>query len=307
MPHPEGVDDPPRLLVVDDNPSIHRDFREILTPRRLQGDDGIHELEVELFGEQASTSGVDEVLKVEIDSALQGEDAVEMAARARSESHPYFMAFVDVRMPPGIDGIETIKRLWAIDPGLSIVICTAYSDYTWKGITRALGPSPDLLILRKPFESIEVRQLALATLTRLQRTQAARSARAISSRDAGGLDARSLTAVLDSVSDGVAFLDDTGTILQINPAGRVLLFSARQGLGVGVPSVAYKALQHAVRRFARSDAAVMRAPLETLEVWSEGGESSRIELQLHRVATPVGQASRFVCVFRESRPPSGGD
>jgi signal transduction histidine kinase len=74
------------------------------------------------------------------------------------------MAFVDIRMPPGWDGIETIGHLWREDPHLEVVICSAYSDYTWETITEKLGVSDHLLILKKPFDNIEVRQLA-ATLT----------------------------------------------------------------------------------------------------------------------------------------------
>jgi diguanylate cyclase (GGDEF)-like protein len=72
---------------------------------------------------------------------------------------------VDVRMPPGMSGIDTIARLWQLDPRLQVVVCSAYSDHTWSDIVRRLGHSDGLLVLRKPFESIEVLQLAHA-LTR---------------------------------------------------------------------------------------------------------------------------------------------
>ena len=78
---------------------------------------------------------------------------------------PYAMAFVDVRMPPGWDGVETITHLWKAYPHLQTVICTAYSDYSWTDIQRRLGHSDNLLILKKPFDNIEVIQLA-HTLTR---------------------------------------------------------------------------------------------------------------------------------------------
>jgi signal transduction histidine kinase len=70
------------------------------------------------------------------------------------------MAFVDMRMPPGWDGLETIENVRYIDPDLEIVICTAYSDHPWEEIHRRIGNTDKLLILMKPFNSIEVVQLA---------------------------------------------------------------------------------------------------------------------------------------------------
>jgi PAS domain S-box-containing protein len=72
------------------------------------------------------------------------------------------MAFVDVRMPPGWDGIETIAKIWDVYPDLQIVICTAYSDYSWDDMIAKVGQSDRLLILKKPFDNVEVLQLANA-------------------------------------------------------------------------------------------------------------------------------------------------
>ena len=78
---------------------------------------------------------------------------------AVEEGRPYAVAFVDMRMPPGWDGLETIEMLWEADPELQVVICSAYSDYEWSEIVERLGHTDQLLILRKPFDAIEVRQL----------------------------------------------------------------------------------------------------------------------------------------------------
>ena len=72
------------------------------------------------------------------------------------------MAFVDVRMPPGWDGVETIARIWEVDPELQIVVCTAYSDYSWEEMRAKVGQPDSLLVLKKPFDNIEVQQLAHA-------------------------------------------------------------------------------------------------------------------------------------------------
>jgi signal transduction histidine kinase/AmiR/NasT family two-component response regulator len=147
-----------RILIVDDNEAIHADFRKILR-RGLSGAAALDDARAALFGDAAPAAAE---VEYEITSALQGQEALERVNRALETETPFSMAFVDVRMPPGWDGIETIKHLWAVDPELEVVICTAYSDYTWEEILAELGESDRLLILKKPFDNVEVRQLASA-------------------------------------------------------------------------------------------------------------------------------------------------
>jgi CheY-like chemotaxis protein len=148
----------PRILVVDDNTAIHEDFRKILSA----ASSSIGDIESELFD---STSKVAERISFRIDSASQGQEALNYVQRAVQDEDPYTLAFVDIRMPPGWDGVETIERIWRICPDMQAVICTAYSDYSWDKIIARFGYTDNLLILKKPFESAEVLQLAHA-LTR---------------------------------------------------------------------------------------------------------------------------------------------
>ncbi|GEM_PF-5817682 len=87
-----------------------------------------------------------------------------MVRDALSTSSPYKVAFVDMRMPPGIDGLDTIEQIWDIDPRLQIVICTAYSDHSWPEICERVGQRDNLLVLKKPFDTIEVQQMASSLL-----------------------------------------------------------------------------------------------------------------------------------------------
>ncbi|MAD80979.1 MAG: hypothetical protein CMJ50_09085, partial [Planctomycetaceae bacterium] len=93
---------------------------------------------------------------------------------AVAENRPYALAFVDMRMPPGWDGLTTIEQLWKADPDLQVVICTAYSDNTWSDIREQLGDTDQLLILKKPFDNVEVCQLALALTEKWHLAQQAR-------------------------------------------------------------------------------------------------------------------------------------
>jgi diguanylate cyclase (GGDEF)-like protein/PAS domain S-box-containing protein len=148
-----------RILIVDDNRAIHEDIVKVLAGTGLE--------EQALDADEALLFETEHVQPVhfEIDSAFQGQEGLEKVRAAIAEGHPYAMAFVDIRMPPGWDGVETISHLWKAAPGLQVVICTAYSDYSWNEMRRHLGSSDSLLILKKPFDNIEVTQLAHA-LTR---------------------------------------------------------------------------------------------------------------------------------------------
>ena len=147
-----------RILVIDDQESIHDDFRKIIVAK--PDDLMLNEAAAALFGEKVSESEPSE--SFEIDSARQGEEGLALVERSLREQRPYPLAFVDVRMPPGWDGVETVHRIWQVDPNILIVLCTAYSDHSWEEIVMRLGRTDHLLILKKPFDSIEVRQMVLA-------------------------------------------------------------------------------------------------------------------------------------------------
>jgi len=152
-----------RILVVDDNPAIHEDFR-----RMMRVDPGPTELDAAaalLFGEAPVAPGPP-FEPFQLSSALQGQQALQMVTAACAAGTPYALAFVDMRMPPGWDGLTTIQKLWEVDRDLSVVICTAYSDYTWEEIRAALREHKRWLVLKKPFEKIEALQMANALAER---------------------------------------------------------------------------------------------------------------------------------------------
>src|SRR5882672_569902 len=160
-----------RILVTDDNAAIHDDFRRILA-RNASVDANLSAAESLLFGDAAAPPA--QPSRYSIDFALQGQQAVQCAERARQAGRPYAMAFVDMRMPPGWDGLETIERLWEKDPDMQVVICSAHSDYDWVDVVERLGYSDKLLILKKPFEPIEVLQCASALSRKWQHERALR-------------------------------------------------------------------------------------------------------------------------------------
>lgn len=155
-----------RILVIDDNPAIHQDYRKILV---ADGKALTSQAEAGLFGgQQPDTTRP----RFDMDSAMQGRDGVELARAALAEGRPYSVAFVDMRMPPGWDGLETVEQLWKIDPDAQVVICSAYTDYDWLELLARLGHSDKLIVVKKPFEPIEILQCASALSQKWQNARA---------------------------------------------------------------------------------------------------------------------------------------
>ena len=157
-----------RILLIDDTPSIHDDFRKILTPTSAKHAE-LDEMEAALFGSEVKSTQ----LLFELDSAYGGQEGLGKLVQALQEDRPYALAFVDMRMPEGWDGAQTIEHLWQEDPNLQVVVCTAYSDYSWDELLERLHAHDRLLILKKPFDNIEVQQMANTLLTKWDMTERA--------------------------------------------------------------------------------------------------------------------------------------
>jgi len=147
-----------RLLVIDDNESIHVDFKKILTDSSASAA-SVDGLAADLFGGNVTENNFPFFT---VDSAFQGKDGLGKVKKATEANMPYALAFVDMRMPPGWDGLETVKRIWEVDPEIHIVFCTAYSDYSAGDILTTFGLNDRLLVLKKPFDRTEV--LLMATM-----------------------------------------------------------------------------------------------------------------------------------------------
>jgi CheY-like chemotaxis protein len=146
---------PRRILIIDDNAAIHEDFRKVFSP--TPDNRALDALEAELFGEE-SLAALPEMNFI-VDTALQGYEGYQKVLSALESGQPYALAFVDMRMPPGWDGVETILHILAKDPLLEVVICSAYSDYSWHEVIHRVN-RPGLRLLRKPFDRQDVLELA---------------------------------------------------------------------------------------------------------------------------------------------------
>ncbi|NGP87957.1 response regulator [Fodinibius halophilus] len=160
------------ILIVDDNESIHEDIETILSNSSGDSDPELQQIEDDLFSDM-SEHKEEAVAQVdyEIDHAYQGEEAVDMVAEAQEKNNPYSLVFMDIRMPPGIDGIQAIKKIWENYPYTEVVICTAYSDYSLDEIIQNLGTTDKLLFIKKPFDATALKQMALTQTTKWQLQQ----------------------------------------------------------------------------------------------------------------------------------------
>ncbi len=147
-----------RILVIDDNPDIHADFQKILAPSVAHNNE-LDALEQQMLGESSGSTDTD---CFELSHAHQGQDGVELLRKANQADRPFVAVFVDMRMPPGWDGLKTIEHIRRIDNDTTIVICTAFSDHSWEVIARRVQALDKLLILKKPFDPVELQAFSRA-------------------------------------------------------------------------------------------------------------------------------------------------
>jgi diguanylate cyclase (GGDEF)-like protein/PAS domain S-box-containing protein len=220
-----------RILLVDDMPSIHEDFRKILAPPAATSD--LDADEALLFGAAPDTSSV----CFEMDSAYQGVEALAKVRASQLAGLPYAMAFIDMRMPPGWDGVETVERLWLEDPRLQIVFCTAFSDYSWAQVLTRLDVRDRLLILKKPFDAIEVYQFANALTTKWQMTEQA---------------AFKMSRLEEAVEERTRELSNANIIVQNSP---VILYRLR-----GQPSFPLIYISHNITKLGHDPKTLLASP-----------------------------------------------
>jgi PAS domain S-box-containing protein len=180
--------------------------------------------EMALFGNQPEARDI-----YDLDSAFQGKEALELVPKACYLGLPYAMAFIDVRMPPGWDGVETTFRILEADPEIQVVICTAYSDYSWDKILEKLGRSDRVVILKKPFDNVGVLQMATSLtmkwqLIRESKTKTTELEKLILQRTAQfSQEKENSRVIFENSPDGILQATRDGRILNANPALAAIL------------------------------------------------------------------------------------
>ena len=200
-----GEYDSNRVLIVDDQPEIHDDFREMLTAslRGTSADDLA----------AAFTREPDRAFlpPFELLHASGGDEACHMVRSARAADRLIAVAYVDVRMPPGIDGVETTRRLREIDPDIEIVLMTAYTDKSLSEIVRGMTSLHKLLYMRKPFSREEIQQITLSLVGKWNIQKALSDKQRLLATSY-----QRLQAVLDATGDAMAMHDADGNLVFAN-------------------------------------------------------------------------------------------
>lgn len=156
-----------KILVVDDERAVLDAYKHILVPSPEQPqEDALQQLASSLFSDAAAPARAPALKQAHVTFCSQGLEAVEAIERALAEGTPFKVAFIDIRMPPGIDGKETARRIRLIDPNINLVIVSAYSDQNVTDISAVAGPPDKIFYISKPFDSVEISQMATALVNR---------------------------------------------------------------------------------------------------------------------------------------------
>ncbi|MGA9671647.1 MAG: EAL domain-containing protein [Terracidiphilus sp.] len=291
-----------RILIVDDNESIHDDLKKILLAR---------EVDFELAADEALLFGTTVAPGVvfDIDSAFQGQEGLERVEQAKAEGQPYALAFVDVRMPPGWDGVETIGHLWQVDPKLQIVICTAHSDYNWNDISLRLGVSDNFVVLKKPFDIIEVSQLAHALTAKWNSMQQASLRmeeldrlveRRTAELSAANARLNLLAAALKAAANSITITDSKGIVVWTNPAFSALSgYSAEEVIGRSRHEL--KSGLHDARFYREMWEAISSGRVWRGEIVNrrKDGSLSPEEMTITPVASEPGRITHFIAINQD--------
>ncbi len=149
-----------RVLVADDEPQLLAAYRICLEQNTNHNNVDLDAMSAALFGEEDAHAAAEAFGENQVDYVSQGEAAIAAVQSAIADGDPYAVLFLDMRMPPGMDGYETAKRVRALDANINIVVVTGYSDHSPLEVAKVAGPLDKLYYLAKPFEIDEIRQLA---------------------------------------------------------------------------------------------------------------------------------------------------
>ena len=199
-----------RVLIVDDQQEIHDDFREMLTVGAAVSSD---KLAAAFVPERRPFLPAFELLH-----ATDGEQGCAAISMGQQRGRPVACAYVDIRMPPGIDGVETIRRMRQVDRDVEIVIMTAYTDKSLSEIVGDMELRHKLLYIRKPFAREEIQQSTLSLVVKWNVERAL-----VAGRRQLACSHRRLEAVLDATGDALAMYDGAGRLVFANRRYREVL------------------------------------------------------------------------------------
>ena len=197
-----------RVLIVDDQEEIHTDFQEILSKgsREIASDDL-----ADAFLQEDVQDSKSYLPTFELSHASSGDEAYQIVKAAAEADTPFAVAYVDIRMPPGMDGIETVRRIRAFEKNLEIVIMTAYTDKPLHEIVTNMELLHKLLYIRKPVAREEIQQITFSLVEKWNVEQ-----EALKQQQELSLSHQRLEAVLDATGDAIGMFDADSKLMFAN-------------------------------------------------------------------------------------------
>ena len=204
-----------RVLIVDDEVGIHHDFKDMLNPTGTQA---LTDQLAETLLDEGSENKTSFLPNFELLHATNGEEACDIICTGKASNRPIAVAYIDVRMPPGIDGVEAIRRIRQVEKDIELVIMTAYTDKPLPEIVRDMELLHKLLYIRKPFAPEEVQQITLSLVEKwnVEQELAKKQQQIIANHEKLEISHQRLETVLDSVEDAIGMFDDEGHLLFAN-------------------------------------------------------------------------------------------
>ena len=199
-----------RIIVIDDDSAIWQAYKSVLNYHKETQDSASNKIAALLCADETPKSQSSPIFNLQFSS--QGQDGFAMVEQALADEDPFSVAFIDIRMPPGWDGMETAAKIRQVDPDVEIVIVTAYTDRSREEIVRKVGAPEKLLFLRKPFDPEELYQMALSLSEKWQlvKNQEAAQAALVNSE-------KRFRALVETTSDFVWEVDAQGRFTYCSP------------------------------------------------------------------------------------------
>ena len=282
-----------RVLIVDDQEEIHTDFREMLTP-------GHGKLSTDNFAAEFGSKNEAELLPAfALRNATSGDEAFRIIVSQRKRNRPVAVAFVDIRMNPGIDGVETVRRIRTVDRDVEVVLMTAHADKPLHEIARDMERFHKLLYIRKPFAREVIQQITLSLVTKwnIERELADRRRHLANSH-------QRLRTVLDATGDAIAMYDGGNRLLYANKRYERLAGATERELARMSPDATRKRFRERFRERGVSDEDqwnLREGRRSVVERVGPGRETSKRLLRraVHPVHDDEGEKAGSIVVYRD--------
>ena len=276
-----------RILIIDDDHDIWKSYQLVLQPNSRDEASSISRLNALLLAEHPPENPLpsEETPNFELSYASQGREGYAMVKQAIRDQQPFAIAFVDIRMPPGWDGMETAARIRKFDPDIEIVIVTAYSDRSREEIAKAVGTLHKLLFFRKPFDPEELMQVAVSLCDKWNTGKREDEQR------------RELQTILDTSPAAIFSIDQEDRVMAWNQAAeKITGFSAEEVKGNGCifREISEDSFCHTCEA---RDNPQSRGSDRELKITAKDGTSKIISLYVAQTALEKENGAMTICSF----------